>query len=310
MVSTLNPINYRPGKLLRFWRKLQWFFTVYLPPRHEAITHTANGILAYDSKDKKTGRGLYVQRQFEYDFMHETIDFLQSIGALDKNNQGTVLDVGGYIGMSSTAFLLDSLFSRSIIFEPNPSSFHLIKKNIVLNNLTDRAVLFNIALSDTEGELLFELSEDNFGDHRIRAPSEIRETRFNEDQRKTISVEARTLDNVINASTFNNPDDIKLVWMDIQGHEGRFLKGAQNFLSSHPGVPVVMEFWPYAMNMSGQNKAGFIEICNALFNTFYLETESNKIKHPVSDLEKYYDRYNSPDCKLDGDTLILLNDHG
>lgn len=306
MDSTLNPVNYNPNKFLRLWRKLLWLLTVYLRPRHEAVVTTANGILTYDSKDKKTGRSLYVQRQFEYDFMHETVKFLKSVKALD-NNSGTILDVGGYIGMSSTAFLLDDLFEKSVIFEPNPASYRLLLKNIALNKLSDRATPFNIALSDTNDELLFELSDDNFGDHRIRSSGSV-ENKFNESERSTITIKANTLDSMVTENTIPHIDNIKLVWMDIQGHEGRFLKGAQNFLSTHKHVSVVMEFWPYAMNKSGQTKEEFLEIINNLFNTFYLVSGSDYIKHEIHDLKKYYEQYESSSNPSAGAELILLNE--
>lgn len=308
MESALPPVNYRPNKLLRFWRKLLWLFTVYLRPRHEAVVHTANGILSYDSKDKKTGRNLYIQRQFEYDFMHETVRFLKSIGSLNKTNGGTLLDVGGYIGMSSTAFLLDNLFAKSIIFEPNPDSFHLLKKNIALNKLIDRTTAFNTALSDSAGELLFELSDDNFGDHRIRSSAGSNENKFNESNRKIITIKANTLDRMITDNTIPDADNIKLVWMDIQGHEGRFLKGARSFLSTYNRVPVVMEFWPYAMNKSGQDKKEFLTMIYNLFNTFYLLSGSSYVKHKIHDLKKYYEQYESSSNPSAGAELILLNE--
>ncbi|RPJ80913.1 MAG: hypothetical protein EHM18_17695, partial [Acidobacteria bacterium] len=46
-------------------------------------------------------------------------------------------------------------------------------------------------------------------------------------------------------------EETGLVWVDIQGHEGHFLRGAQSLLRR--GVPIVTEFWPYAIERSGMS---------------------------------------------------------
>ncbi len=39
-----------------------------------------------------------------------------------------------------------------------------------------------------------------------------------------------------------------MVWIDTQGHEALLLKGAQQLLSTT--IPVVIEYWPYALRRS------------------------------------------------------------
>jgi len=302
-------INYQPNKLLRFIRKIAWYLFVYLRPHHVAVVSTINGILAYDSKDKKTGRGLYVQRNFEYEFMHATIKYLKSVSILTDTESGTVLDVGGYIGMTSTAFMLDNLFSRAIAFEPNPNNYNLLRRNIKLNNLEDRVIAHNLALSDTDGELLFELSKDNYGDHRIRCSDDKAESMFDESSRKVITVLSKSLDNLISESVITNTDSIKLIWMDIQGHEGHFIKGAHNFLKTHRHVPIAMEFWPYAMNRTKINKDEFLAMVNGLFDTFYIYIDEKFVEIDIDALTKYYDKYATSDDAMSGSELILCNKH-
>ena len=39
-----------------------------------------------------------------------------------------------------------------------------------------------------------------------------------------------------------NLDDVGLAWIDVQGHEGHVLAGAEALLDSE--VPIVCEYWP------------------------------------------------------------------
>ncbi|MBL7002469.1 MAG: FkbM family methyltransferase [Gammaproteobacteria bacterium] len=309
MNADLQSINYKPSKFLRFWRKVIWTFKIYLKPRHIATVDTVNGLLSFDSKDKKTGRNLYVYRSFEYDMMLEAIEFLRSIGAIKQpKGQGTVLDVGGYIGMSSTGFMLSHLFAKSIAFEPNPNSFKLLQRNVAQNNLDNRVTAHNVALSDKPGELEFELSHDNYGDNRVRSSVDTTSNGFNEADRKTIKVKANSLDNLIANQAIADVDDIVLVWMDVQGHEGFFMKGATEFLKAHKHIPIVMEFWPYAMNRSGMKKESFINMAESLFTAFYSLDDEDSIKHPVSELLAFYERLESSSNPSAGASVILLND--
>ena len=195
---------------------------------------------------------------------------------------------GGYVGMSSIGFLNFNLFDNAIIFEPNPNSFLLIEKNIKQNNFSDQITAFNVALSNKNSELLMELSHKNFGDHRIRQEGPVQEGYYHEEVRKIISVDSVTLDDFIKKNPQINFKNISMVWMDIQGHEGKFLQGANNFLSSQK-IPVVMEFWPYGILRSGTTKNDFLENLVKLFTHFYIvDNEFTELQN-ILNVEKLFD---------------------
>ena len=157
---------------MRLFRKLKWLFGTYLMPRHVATVKTKNGILSFDSKDRTLGRALNIEKEFESDMMKRTVKLLTENGDIKQAKNRMVMDVGGYIGMSSIGFLNFDLFDSALIFEPNPNSFSLIEKNIKQNNFSDQISAFNVALSNENSKLLMELSHKNFGDHRIRQEGE------------------------------------------------------------------------------------------------------------------------------------------
>lgn len=297
-------INYHPGRLTRFVRRLNWYFTVYLPPERPVTINTRNGVLTFNSKDKTTGRNLCVHRNHEFDEMMEYVSLLRNEGYLDKGKGKVVLDVGGYIGMSSTTFLLEEIFEKSVAFEPSPGNFRLLKKNIANNHLEDRLVAHNAALSDREGTLDFELSEKNYGDHRVRSSSDVQPGAFGETERRVISVKACRFDDLSDSWLGISKDDIELIWMDIQGHEARFLKGAEQFIRQHPGVPVVMEFWPYAIKRSGVTREEFMALVTSLFGGYFVNQSGKFVYKGMDSLGGFFDEQDDPHK---GSTIVLSN---
>ena len=273
---------------MRFFRKLKWLFGTYLLPRHVATVKTENGILSFNSKDRTLGRALNIEREFESQMMKRTVNLLTKNGDIKQVKDRVVMDVGGYVGMSSIGFLNFNLFDNAIIFEPNPNSFLLIEKNIKQNNFSDQITAFNVALSNKNSELLMELSHKNFGDHRIRQEGPVQEGYYHEEVRKIISVDSVAFDDFIKKNPQINFKNISMVWMDIQGHEGKFLQGANNFLSSQK-IPVVMEFWPYGILRSGTTKNEFLENLVKLFTHFYIvDNEFTELQN-ILNVEKLFD---------------------
>ena len=60
------------------------------------------------------------------------------------------------------------MIEKAIIIEPEPDNFRYLQINILLNKLTDRTICLNSGVSDHTGICDFELSKDNYGDHRVK----------------------------------------------------------------------------------------------------------------------------------------------
>ncbi len=300
--NILDRIDIKPNRFKRLFRKISWLFRVYLPAPHDATVLTRNGLLTFDSKDKTTGRILHVYRNHEFNDMMEIVAFLRYKNVLASDCDGTVVDVGGYIGMSSTAFLLEKIFKKSLAFEPSPVNYKLLLKNIENNDLSDSLQAFNIALSDRNGELRFELSEKNYGDHRIRNNADTKKGHFSEESREVIMVPARKFDDFLLEHIEIEQSDIRLIWMDVQGHEAKFISGARQFLLNHPDIPVMMEFWPYAILRSGVTKSELSELVGGIFKKFYSFGNEGFREYNIADIGGYFERNTDPE----GGTAIML----
>jgi len=86
---------------------------------------------------------------------------------------------------------------------------------------------------------------------------------YSERDRATVRVDCMRLDEFMLESGIDVAD-LGLVWIDTQGHEARVLAGATSVLRSR--VPVVLEYWPYALKRAG---TGDLELLHDLIGTHY-----------------------------------------
>lgn len=199
--------------------------------------------LLVDAGDDEVGRVVYASGGYERLYMQAAVTELARRGQL--RTEGTVfVDVGANIGTSTVDALVHYGFSRALCFEPDVDNHRLLRMNLVLNGLDGRTTTHRLALSDTDGEGLLELAQDNPADHRVAvsgAPA-------SEAPRRTEAVTCRRLDTIL-AEAGVGPRDIALMWVDTQGHEAFVLGGAPSVVAA--GVPAVVEYWPSVMQATG-----------------------------------------------------------
>ena len=107
-------------------------------------------------------------------------------------------------------------------FEPDPTNFELLQKNVRLNGLTNNVVLERKALSNRKGTLKLFIADQNKGDHRIYQPVG--------ESRRSIDVEAVRLDGYFK----DHQRGIDVLKSDTQGAEGVILEGMTGLLEGRP----------------------------------------------------------------------------
>lgn len=278
------------NNIVDLWRKFCWR-AIYLGPRRDITIDSSNGLLTVDSKDWLIGKYLYVRRQHETGEMEQVAKLLNKEGYLGSGSPpSTVLNVGANIGMTAIGLLRNGFFKRAVAFEPTPNSFRLLGLNIQQNGLSDRIQSFPIALSAANGEFDLELSRDNSGDNRIsvtRKPGF-----FDEQKRRTVRVTAKTLDSFLEENSGLRAEPVRLAWVDIQGHEGHFFRGARQFFRR--GIPAVSEIWPYGIDRSGMSAQEFCSTVSELFSHFYVLGILPEQKCPISEFESLFRKYSGP----------------
>ena len=138
--------------------------------------------------------------------------------------EDTFVDVGANIGVYSV--LASGITgAKSLAFEPIPSTFANLKRNINFNNLQANTELFNLGVGDKEETLTFSNSLDAIN-HVIH------ETGFSGD---TTSVPVNSLDNLLVGKNIN------LLKIDVEGFEANVINGATQTLERPELKVIIME---------------------------------------------------------------------
>lgn len=274
-----------------YWNLLQWTLHHYRPGERDVTVETENGLLSINNKDWLMGKHLFVRRNYELGFIRDSIAFLQDENLLKSGKNRTVVDVGANLGMICIALLREDFFEKAIAFEPSPRNFRLLEKNVSQNHLNGKIECHQLALSSVDGEIEFEIDITNSGDSRVRKtlPGEKRGD-LKEHKRQTVSVEAKTFDSFLSQNLVVNSEEIDLFWIDIQGHEGHFFKGARDLFKQNK-IPVVNEFWGYGINRSGMTREEYCLVLGETFSGFYHLTENGYRLKSISEIEKLFDIY-------------------
>ena len=273
--------------------------------RERALTvRTKHGVLSFSSKDRAIGRLLFTERAFELDKIDAAIRCAIDEGVLGERNEGWLLDVGANVGSVCIPLVRRRVVTRALAFEPEPGNFAHLVRSLALNGLDARTIRpINAALSSTNGTAALELAAGNFGDHRIRVEPPARSSpHYREAERAVITVPVRRLDDAVAAEGVAR-EDVRLIWIDAQGHEGQVLEGAPALVGE--GVPVVTEFWPYGLERSGEEGRRFADIVRARFRAFYDLNEPTPRRRPTREVAALFERYPSVPGTAFTDLLLV-----
>jgi FkbM family methyltransferase len=283
----LRNLFWRPFKSNALFRKALF---ISAPPGNLLMASASKEHFIVSSNDQFIGRETYIKGPYDFEKLENVLSLLG-----DSFNAKTLIDVGANIGTICIPAVSRGLFRKAIAIEPEPFNYSLLCSNIYLNGLQESISTQNVALGAESGQSLeFELSNVNFGDHRIRVTNS--EGVDREHDRRIIEIRCERLDEIVREVDSTNT----LIWMDTQGFEGYVLQGAKNALAKR--TPLVIEFWPYGMNRSGSYLALRDSIIDAGYAYFYdLNKGGAKTKVSVKALD---DKFES--LGLDGAATDLL----
>ena len=163
-----------------------------------------------------------------------------------------VLDIGANIGYFTLIFAKGvGPAGRVFAFEPEPGNFALLEENVAANGYRNVA-LARLAVSDRAGRARLYLDAGNAGDCRVYD---------SHDHRPSVDVETVRLDDHL-----VRLDRVDLIKMDIQGAEPAALRGMRGLLERNRKVKLVLEFWPYGLQLFGADPREFLgTLCEAGF---------------------------------------------
>jgi FkbM family methyltransferase len=189
-----------------------------------------------------------------------------------------VLDIGANIGYYTLIFAkLVGGEGKVFAFEPDPTNFTLLKKNVEINGYKN-VIMVQKALSNKTGKIKLYLSEDNKGDHRIYDSG---------DNRQSIEIESIRLDDCFK----NYNGGIDFIKMDIQGAEGGALQGMSNLLNKNKNVKIVTEFWPIGLKGFGIEPEDYLKLLLKHGFKLYHTNEEKKEIEEVTNIFKLLEIY-------------------
>jgi FkbM family methyltransferase len=169
---------------------------------------------------------------------------------------GTFLDLGANIGLITVPMAKRNPHLSVVAIEAEPRAFGLLEKNLASNQVDGEQVIrINQAIYKQGGMVSFELSEDNYGDGRVRKADVTNvQEQLKESTRQTIEVPAQKLDDMLAAYALPAPFVMKA---DIQGSEHFILSGGSETLRRTELL--VIEFWPYGLRRVGADPLEFFD---------------------------------------------------
>lgn len=176
-----------------------------------------------------------------------------------------VLDIGANIGYYTLMMAkLVGKEGKVFAFEPDPSSFEILKKNVEMNNY-ENVVYIQKAVYNTTGKTNLYICGY---DHRNNSIYDVYD--------KSIEIESIRLDDY-----FSNYDGvIDFIKMDVQGAEVNALQGMPLTLQKNKNISMVTEIWPEGLNKARTSIDKYVELL--LDNQFKLY---NVDKKPVDMIE-------------------------
>jgi FkbM family methyltransferase len=194
--------------------------------------------LRVDLRDRVIAWALYVEGDFE-GHVRRLLECLDLEG-------GVVVDVGANIGIYTLPLAgMVGPRGRVLAFEPEAAAFAQLEHNARVNGLAQIEPVQR-ALGDVEAEMTLYCSPTNFGDHRLHSHGDV-EVR----QRVRVVTLDAELAGVADGA-------VRLIKVDVQGHEPFVLAGMAETLRRNPDLVVLVEVGPELLRSAGSSATEFV----------------------------------------------------
>jgi len=185
------------------------------------------------SPHEAVGKQIYLTGDFHRALATRVLAILDRRGLLGGKAR-VALELGANIGTHTLYLLLSGRFDRVVAAEPDPKNLALLRRNLADNGLAERGTVFPCAVGAEGGEVTLFLDPRNHGASSTRRQGQ---------GLAAISVPLRRVDALL-AEAGVAPDDVGLVWMDIEGAEPAALQSMEALTQRR--TPIFMEYAPRA----------------------------------------------------------------
>jgi FkbM family methyltransferase len=257
--SILRKLPYIPGKV-RVSRLLNGVLTGHCGVGLVRFQTKRGLSMKIDLRSKAEWRSYWTGK---YD--DEEIDTLLDL----VDRRGDVLDVGAQVGFYTLAFAEELVSGTVHAFEPVRSNAQRLRENVEENRKEEVVDVYQIALGDRKKRAHVEVEGE--GGSTTGNAFQVR-GKVEEFAEGTETVEYTPLDSVAEI----DPENCRLIKVDIEGGEVDFLKGAEKFIRK--GRPYIYgEFNAFWLEMYGQDFDEVVSLCEE-WGYEVFEIEKGKVR--------------------------------
>ena len=236
---------------------------------------TACGLkFVFNSEDELIAREMLVSGRI---FTEKNIDafFRYCVEKCGYSGQeeGVFLDIGANVG--TTAIYVKKRLAPQLqvyAIEACRETFDTLRMNLIAND-AEEIVPSLCGISDKDGTAAYTLCDGNWGGTALR-------------EDPSGGVRMITLDQYVESMGID-AQEVRYIWMDIEGYEAKALLGAEKLLRSHK-IPLFQEFNPDCYERQGIDKK-YVQIIQAQYErmiVFFPERFGGHMEMQVSDLQR------------------------
>jgi len=180
-----------------------------------------------------------------------------------------VIDIGANIGYYTLIFAkLVGEQGKVFAFEPEPSNFYLLKKNVMTNKYNN-VILEEKAVSNYDGQTKLFLSNSNAGAHRIYFSHRV--------TKNYVQVKVTTLDDYFKNHELKSR--ISFIKIDVEGAELGTLEGLKTLLETNKKIIIMIEFDPQQIKEFGSSSRDLLNFLdNQKFRFLFVDQNMHQIK--------------------------------
>ncbi|MEJ7587813.1 MAG: FkbM family methyltransferase [Ferruginibacter sp.] len=189
---------------------------------------------------------------------------------LRKNilREGLMVDIGAHMGLYT--LLLNELFTGGYCFEPAKDNFKALRNNLFINDLIEKFIPVNTAVSDTNEHQVLKVEGTFSGINYLVDPND-------KNIAGATEVPAVTIDRFL--SEKNNNGTITFLKIDTEGHELKVLNGCIKTLQNNPGLIVLFE---------NSSPSGLLELFASVgFKVFSIDSKGKIFSDSINVLNAY-----------------------
>jgi FkbM family methyltransferase len=197
-----------------------------------------------------------------------------SEGILRDKKDGIVLDIGANLGSYCIPLAKKHPHIKFEAFEPQRIVNYQLCANIIINGL-ENVNSYEVGLSDKE-EVIELVMPDYTVEGNIGAFSIDKEVRDNEYECSSKGVTDELQLTTLDALGYEN---VKLLKIDVEGHELEVLKGGTETLKANNYPPIIFEAWTWKSWYQERRKELFAHLHDLGYNIIELG-QNNIARHP------------------------------